>query len=102
MSGCTVYTLFSVHFVLPVRFSDYTLVRRVIVNPVLCTQDGVYCSVHMYRVPVYCGSDKTALNRFIVQAYTPEVGQLQCFHPSSLSILLTLCVRPLQRGTTGQ
>ena len=30
------------------------------------------------------------------------LGQLRCFHPSSLSVLLTLCVRPPQRGTTGQ
>ena len=73
-----------------------------ILNPVLCTQDGVHYAVHMYCVAVQCGSVKTALNQFIVQAYTPEAGQLLCFHPSSLSIVLTLYVRPSQRGTTGQ
>ena len=92
---CAVYTLYYRAGLVSVHLS------AVYVNPVLCTQDGVY-AVHMYRVPVQCGSVKAALNRFIVQAYTPEAGRLQCFHPSFVSVSMALYVRPSQRETTGQ
>ena len=101
MSGCNVYTLCSVRFVLLDWFSVCTLVHH-IHESFLCTQDFVYYAVHLYRVPIQCGSNEMAQNRFIVQAYTPEAGQLWCCHPSSLSISMALCVRPPQRGTTGQ
>ena len=102
MSGCTVYTLCSVHFVLLDRFSVCTLVRQIGESYSMCTQDCVDYAVHLYRVPIQCGSNEMAQNRFIVQAYTPEAGRLRCFHPSLLSVVLTLCVHPSQRGTTGQ
>ena len=99
MSGCTVYTLCSV---LLDRFSVCTLVRRIGESCSMCTQDCVYYAVHLYLVPIQCGSNEMAQNRFIVQAYTPEAGRLWCFHPSLLSVVLTLCVWPSQRGITGQ
>ena len=82
MSWCTVYTLCSVRFVLPDRFSVCTLVCRINESCSMCTQDFVHYAVHLYRVPIQCGSNEMAQNRFIVQAYTPEAGQLWCFHPS--------------------
>ena len=85
-----------------------TNVLRCNLNPVMTVHRRVYCAVHCVhylRWEVYqfraalCYELKLV---FLYRAYTPKAGRLRCFHPSFVSVLMALCVRPSQRGTTGQ
>ena len=60
MSGCTMYALCSVRFVLPDRFSVCILVRRIGESCFLFKQDHVYYAVQMYHVPIEYGSNVMA------------------------------------------
>ena len=103
---CTLCMVYSV--CKPVIVLRCTNVLRCNLNPVLTVHRSVYCAVHFVhylRWEVYqfraalCYELKLV---FLYRAYTPEAGQLRCFHPSFVSVPMALCVRPSQRGTTGQ
>ena len=103
---CTLCMVYSV--CKPVIVLRCTNVLRCNLNPVLTVHRSVYCTVHFVhylRWEVYqfraalCYELKLV---FLYRAYTPEAGRLRCFHPSFVSVSMALCVRPSQRGTTGQ
>ena len=60
-------------------------------NPVFCLNWILCTALYTCTLLNLCGFNVLAQNRFYVQAYTPEVGQLRCF-PPSLSLIFRPCI----------